>query len=89
MSRAYRSNFTGRTAPTRSRKSPEIKPFHECWSTFAGKTHCIKDNVLLDEYFNEISSRLYNAWDRFSSEVITDRSIFPIRQVGGIDGGLA
>lgn len=50
---------------------------------------CIKDKVLIDEYFNEISSRLYNAWDRFSSEVITDRSIFPIRQVGGIDGGLA
>lgn len=47
--RAYRSNFTGRIAPTRSRKSPEIKPFHGCWSTFAGKTHCIKDNVLLDD----------------------------------------
>ena len=50
---------------------------------------CIKDRALIDEYFNEISSRPYNAWDQFSSEVITARSIFPIRQVGGIDGGLA
>lgn len=47
--RAYRSNFTGRIAPARSQKSPEIKPFHGYWSTFVGKAHCIKDNVLLDD----------------------------------------
>lgn len=47
--RACRSNFTGRIAPVRSLKSPEIKPFHGYWSTFAGKAHCIKDNVLLDD----------------------------------------
>lgn len=47
--RAYRSNFTGRIAPARSRKSPEIKPFHGHWSTFAEKAHCIKDSVLLDD----------------------------------------
>lgn len=46
--RAYQSNFTGRIAPVGSRKSPEIKPFRGYWSTFAGKTHCIKDIVLLD-----------------------------------------
>ena len=44
-----RSNFTGRIAPARSRKSPEIKPFHGHWSTFAGKAHGIKDRVLLDK----------------------------------------
>ena len=44
-----RSNFTGRIAPARSRKSPEIKPFHGHWSTFAGKAHGIKDRVLLDD----------------------------------------
>lgn len=47
--RAYRSNFTGRIASARSRKNPEIKPFHGYWSTFAGKAHCIKDSVLLDD----------------------------------------
>lgn len=47
--RAYRSNFTGRIAPARSRKSSEIKPFHGHWSTFAGKAHDIKDRVLLDD----------------------------------------
>jgi len=46
---AYRSNFTGRIAPARSRKNPEIKPFHGRWSTFAEKAHCIKDRVLLDK----------------------------------------
>lgn len=46
--RAYRSNFTGRIVPARSRKNPEIKPFHWDWSTFVGKAHCIKDNVLLE-----------------------------------------
>jgi type I restriction enzyme M protein len=45
---AYRSNFTGRIAPARSRKSPEIKPFHGCRSTYSQKAHCIKDSVLLD-----------------------------------------
>lgn len=35
--RAYRSNFTGRIAPARSRKSPEIKPFHGYWSTFVSR----------------------------------------------------
>lgn len=49
MARAYLSNFTGRIASTRCRKIPEIKPFHGYWNTFAGKAHCIKDNVLLDE----------------------------------------
>lgn len=45
---AYRSNFTGRIAPAKSRKSSEIKPFHECRGTSFGKAHCIKDRVLLD-----------------------------------------
>lgn len=45
---AYRSNFTGRIAPARSRKSPEIKPFHGCRSTYSQKAHCIKDSVLLE-----------------------------------------
>ncbi len=47
--KAYRSNFTGRIVPARSRKSPEIKPFHGHRSTFYGKAHCIKDNVLIDD----------------------------------------
>lgn len=47
--RAYRSNFSGRIAPAKSRKSPEIKSFHRHWSIFAGKAHCIKDNVLVDD----------------------------------------
>jgi len=46
--RAYRSNFTGRFMPSGSRKSPEIKPFHRVRSTYSGKAHCIKDNVLLE-----------------------------------------
>lgn len=46
--RACRSNFTSRIAPPRSRKSPEIKPFHGHWITFAGKARCIKRSVLLD-----------------------------------------
>lgn len=49
IARACRSYFTGRIAPARSCKSPEIKPFHGCWSTFAGKAYCIKDNVLLGD----------------------------------------
>lgn len=47
--RAYRSNFTGRFMPSGSRKSPEIKPFHEWRSAYSRKAHCIKDRVLLDE----------------------------------------
>lgn len=47
--RTYRSKFTGRIAPARSRKSLEIKPFHGYRSPFAGKAHCIKDNVLIDD----------------------------------------
>lgn len=46
---AYRSNFAGRIAPARSRKSPEIKPFHGCRSIHSRKAHCIKDSVLLDD----------------------------------------
>ena len=46
--RAYRSNFTGRIASARIRKSPEIKPFHGRWNTYSGKAHCIKDRVLLE-----------------------------------------
>lgn len=45
---AYRSNFTGRIAPAKSRKSPEIKPFHGCRSTYLRKAHCIKDSVLIE-----------------------------------------
>lgn len=45
----YRSRFTDRIAPARSRKSPENKPFCGRWSTSAGKAHRIKDSVLLDE----------------------------------------
>lgn len=47
--RAYRSNFTGRIAPARSRKSPEIKPFCRVRRTSLAQAHCIKDRVLLDE----------------------------------------
>ena len=47
--RAYRSNFTDRIVPAKSRKSPEIKPFYRYRSTFVGKAHCIKDRVLLDD----------------------------------------
>ena len=46
--RAYRSNFAGRFMPSGIRKSPEIKPFHECRSTYSRKAHCIKDRVLLE-----------------------------------------
>lgn len=45
---AYRSNFIGRIAPARSRKSPEIKPFCGRRSTYSRQAHCIKDRVLLD-----------------------------------------
>lgn len=47
--RAYRSNFTGRIAPTKSHKSPEIKPFHRGRSTYSQEAHCVKDRILLDE----------------------------------------
>ena len=46
--RAYRSDFTGRIAPAKSRRIPEIKPFHGFRGTYSGKAHCIKDRVLLD-----------------------------------------
>ena len=46
---AYRSRIAGRTSPTRSRKSPEIKPFCGHRSTYSRQAHCIKDRVLLDE----------------------------------------
>lgn len=49
IARPYRSNSTSRIAPARSRKIPEIKPFHGHRSTFNGKAHCIKDRVLLDD----------------------------------------
>ncbi len=49
IARAYRHGVAGRIAPARSRKSPEIKPFHGRWSTYSGKAHCIKDRVLLDD----------------------------------------
>ena len=45
---AYRSRIAGRTSPTRSRKSPEIKPFCGHRSTYSSQAHCIKDRVLLD-----------------------------------------
>lgn len=45
----YRSRFTGRIASAGSRKSPEIKLFRRVRGTFAGKAHCIKDSVLLDD----------------------------------------
>lgn len=47
--RAYRSNFSGRIAPAKSRKSPEIKPFHRYWIIFVEKAYCIKDNILVDD----------------------------------------
>ena len=46
---AYCSRFTGRTSPAGSRKSPEMESFYGYRSTFVGKVHCIKDNVLLDD----------------------------------------
>lgn len=46
---AYWSNFTGWIAPAKSRKSPQIKPFHVYRRSFDGKAHCIKDSVLLYE----------------------------------------
>lgn len=45
---AYRSRIAGRTSPTRSRKSPEIKPFCGHRSTYSRQAHCIKDRVLLE-----------------------------------------
>ena len=64
---AYRSNFAGRIAPARSRKSPEIKPFHGCRGTSFGKAHCIKDRALLDE---TCGSGGFMAWAKNNSEVI-------------------
>lgn len=46
---AYWSRFTGRIAPARSRKSPEIRPFHGCRSRYLEKAHYIKDRVLVDD----------------------------------------
>ena len=37
--RTYQPYFAGRFMPSRIRKSPEIKPFHWCRSTFTGKAH--------------------------------------------------
>lgn len=51
---AYWCNFRGRIAPAGSRKSPEIKPFHEYRSTYSGKVHCIKDYVLLDDTCGDV-----------------------------------
>lgn len=48
---AYRSRFAGRIASAKSRKSPEIKPFHGRQDTYSRKAHCIKDRVLLDIFF--------------------------------------
>lgn len=45
---AYRRRFTDRIALARSRKSPEIKPFHGCRSASLTQVHCIKDRVLLE-----------------------------------------
>lgn len=46
---SYRSRFAGRIAPDGSRKSPQNKAFYGHRSTFAGKAHCIKGSVLLDD----------------------------------------
>lgn len=51
---AYRSRFSGRTSPTRNRKSPEIKPFRSVGSTHSGQAHCIKDRVLLDDTCGDV-----------------------------------
>ncbi len=59
IARAYLSNFTGRIASARCHKSPEIRLFHGYWNTFAGKAHCIKDKVLLDETCGS-KRRLFN-----------------------------
>ena len=40
-------------------ESPEIKPFHGYWNTFAGKAYCIKGKVLLDETCGS-KRRLFN-----------------------------
>lgn len=47
--RAYRSNFAGRTLPSKTRKSPQNKAFYGHRGTYSEKVHCIKDSVLLDE----------------------------------------
>lgn len=47
--RTYRHGFSGWIAPAGSRKSPEIKSFRGYRGTVAGKAHCIKDSVLLDD----------------------------------------
>lgn len=69
--RAYRSKFTGRIAPARSRKSPEIKPFHGHRSPFAGKAHCIKDNVLIDETCGSVGF-LMNAYNKIERGELYD-----------------
>jgi len=46
--RAYQPRFAGRFVPFEMPKSPQNKAFYGHWSTYLGKTHCIKDSVLLD-----------------------------------------
>lgn len=69
--RAYRSNFTGRIAPAKSRKSPEIKPFRGCRSTYSRKAHCIKDRVLLDETCGSVGF-LMNAYNKIERGELYD-----------------
>lgn len=69
--RAYRSNFTGRIAPARSRKSHEIKPFCGRRSTFLLQTHCIKDRVLLDETCGSVGF-LMNAYNKIERGELYD-----------------
>ena len=71
--RAYRSKFTGRIAPARSRKSPEIKPFCGHQSAHSRKAHCIKDSVLLDDACGSVGF-LMNAYNKIERSELYDAS---------------
>lgn len=71
---AYRRRFTDRIAPARSRKSPEIKPFHGCRSASLTQVHCIKDRVLLDPACGSgnFLTETYLSVRRIENEVISE-----------------
>ena len=71
---AYRSRIAGRTSPTRSRKSPEIKPFCGHRSTYSRQAHCIKDRVLLDPAAGSgnFLTESYLSLRRMENEIIRD-----------------
>lgn len=57
--RATCASFSHRVRTAESWKSPQNRDFYGHRITYLGKTHCIKDRVLLDERFSTVGNLVH------------------------------